>query len=170
MNARRIHLAQRKCKDQQGHEQVENALQNPGGELRGDGYSLFQCNQIRPNELSRPAKKRNRGEPDDGGGEEPSDRRMGLHGPQENSPAKRAHQICAEDGNGGEEQPPAVQSGDAASGERPVESPLGKLSMQKPCQCGNHEHTASNPFPGLTLNRRSSAGSRKSTGTPEKLN
>ena len=117
----RLDPGQREGEEQQGHQEVKDALQHPGGELGGDRNLFLAGDQVGAHELAGAAEQGDGGEADDGGGQQVAHGGMGLQRLQKDGPAQGPPPIGAEDGDQGEGHPVPVDVGEGAAGELPIE-------------------------------------------------
>ena len=73
VHARVLYPAEGEGEEKEGHQEVEDPLQDPGGKLAGDGDLFAAGDQVGADEFAGPAEQGDGREPDDGCGEQAAD-------------------------------------------------------------------------------------------------
>src|ERR1039457_6020029 len=148
MQAGGAHPGQGEGEEQQGHQQVEDPLQHPSGELGGHRDLFFASNQVGAHKLAGAAKQGDGGKADHGGGEQVAHGGMRLQRFEKDGPAQGSPPVGAENRDKRDRYPPPVDVGEGGGGQLPIEDGGAELpGAEQPDGQRGDEQKGGNPFP-----------------------
>ena len=114
-------LAQRDAENEQDHEEVEDPLDGPGGDLSGQRHFGPLGDQVRADELTRTSGEDDGSKSDQGIGNQTEEGKPGIQVPHHHLPADGASYVSQQDKHYGEHRPDPVDVLEVGGEGRPVE-------------------------------------------------